>query len=145
MIYSKRTKIALLIMWQVHKEQVDKGGMPYVFHPFSVAQQMETEEETVVALLHDVIEDSKYTLEDIKYTFEQRGEELRGGEAQALKLLTRNKEEDYSDYVERIKWQPIARKVKIADLKENLNTDRMGFVDELHIQKYRKALKILED
>lgn len=131
-------------MWHVHKEQKDKGGMPYVFHPFSVAQQMETEEETVVALLHDVIEDSKYTLEDIKYTFQQRGEELRGGETQALKLLTRNKEEDYFDYVERIKWQPIARKVKIADLKENLNADRCEEVNFNLVGKYKKALEILE-
>lgn len=130
-------------MWHIHKEQKDKGGMPYVFHPFSVAQQMETEEETVVALLHDVIEDSRYTLEDIKYTFQQRGEELRGGETQALKLLTRNKEEDYFDYINRIKWQPIARKVKIADLKENLNSDRMGFANEQLIKRYIKALKIL--
>ena len=60
-----------------------------------------------------------------------------------LKLLTKDKNEDYLEYVERIKWQPIARKVKIADLEENLNSERMETTNEQLIQKYKRALEIL--
>ena len=66
MIYTEKTKKALKLCFDAHKEQTDKSGMPYVFHPFHLAEQMETEETTVVALLHDVIEDTDYTLEDLK-------------------------------------------------------------------------------
>ena len=63
MIYTPETKKALRLCFDAHKDQVDKSGIPYVFHPFHLAEQMETEETTIVALLHDVIEDTSYTLE----------------------------------------------------------------------------------
>lgn len=63
MIYTPKTKKALKLCFDAHKDQVDKSGIPYVFHPFHLAEQMETEETTIVALLHDVIEDTSYTLE----------------------------------------------------------------------------------
>ena len=65
MIYTDNTKKALKLCFAAHKEQKDKSGLPYVFHPFHLAEQMEDEESTVVALLHDVAEDTDYTLEDI--------------------------------------------------------------------------------
>ena len=65
MIYTAETKIALKLCFEAHKEQVDKSGLPYVFHPFHLAEQMETEEATIVALLHDLIEDTDYTIEDL--------------------------------------------------------------------------------
>ena len=67
MIYTKKTKRALQICFDAHKDQVDKSQIPYVFHPFHLADQMQTEAETVVALLHDVVEDSDYTFADLKH------------------------------------------------------------------------------
>ena len=66
MIYTKKTKKALGLCFEAHKEQLDKSGLPYVFHPFHLAEQMQTEETVVVALLHDVMEDTSYTAEDLK-------------------------------------------------------------------------------
>ena len=66
MIYTQKTKQALKLCFEAHKEQVDKSGIPYVFHPFHLAEQMQTEETTVVALLHDLVEDTPYTIEDLK-------------------------------------------------------------------------------
>ena len=65
MIYTDKTKKAMKLCFEAHKDQVDKSGMPYVFHPFHVAEQMTAEATTIVALLHDVVEDTDYTLEDI--------------------------------------------------------------------------------
>ena len=66
MIYTEMTKKALKLCFEAHKEQSDKSGMPYVFHPFHLAEQMQDEESTIVALLHDVIEDTEYTLDDLR-------------------------------------------------------------------------------
>ena len=66
MIYTEMTKKALKLCFEAHKEQIDKSGMPYVFHPFHLAEQMQDEETTIVALLHDVIEDTDYTLDDLR-------------------------------------------------------------------------------
>ena len=66
MIYTNMTKLALEICFDAHKDQIDKSGMPYVFHPFHLAEQMTDENTTIVALLHDVIEDTDYTLEDLR-------------------------------------------------------------------------------
>ena len=76
MIYTNLTKKALKLSFDVHKEQVDKSGLPYVFHPFHLAEQMETEDTTIVALLHDVVEDSDLTLDDLRQErFVQLGSE----------------------------------------------------------------------
>ena len=69
MIYTPITKKALKLCFEAHKEQVDKSGMPYVFHPFHLAEQMKTEETTVVALLHDLVEDTDYTVDDLRSLF----------------------------------------------------------------------------
>ena len=66
MIYTAGTKKALKLCFEAHKDQVDKSGMPYVFHPFHLAEQMSDERSTIVALLHDVIEDTEYTFEDLR-------------------------------------------------------------------------------
>jgi GTP pyrophosphokinase len=71
MIYTPITKKALKLCFEAHKEQVDKSGMPYVFHPFHLAEQMQTEETTVVALLHDVVEDTEYTREELVEDFNE--------------------------------------------------------------------------
>ena len=66
MLYTPATKKAMKLCFEAHKDQVDKSGVPYVFHPFHLAEQMQDEQTTVAALLHDVAEDSGYTLEDLR-------------------------------------------------------------------------------
>ena len=142
MIYTNLTKKALKLCFEAHKEQVDKSGMPYVFHPFHLAEQMTDETTTVVALLHDVVEDTELTFEDIeKQGF---GEEI----ISALKLLTHNDDTPYMDYVTKIKNNKIAIVVKLADLKHNSDLTRLDIVDEKALkrkEKYEKAIKLLEE
>lgn len=142
MIYTNLTKKALKLCFESHKEQVDKSGMPYVFHPFHLAEQMTDEATTVVALLHDVVEDTDTTFEDLeKQGF---GEEI----ISALKLLTHNDDTPYMDYVAKIKNNKIATAVKLADLKHNSDLSRLDIVDEKALkrkEKYEKAIKLLEE
>ena len=140
MIYTNLTKKAITLMFNAHKDQLDKSGIPYVFHPFHLAEQMNTEETTVVALLHDVVEDTDYSIEDI--------ESMGFGKSvcDALRLLTHDKNVPYMDYVRRIKENPIATAVKIADLKHNSDLTRLDAVssdDKERVEKYREALRIL--
>ncbi len=140
MIYTPLTKKALKLCFDTHKEQEDKTGMPYVFHPFHLAEQMDDEISTVCALLHDVVEDSDMTLDDLlELGFPTRVIEV-------LSLLTHEENVPYMDYVSKIAADPIAKKVKIADLKHNSDLSRMDEVDEWAIkrnQKYAEALKLL--
>ncbi len=142
MIYTNLTKKALKLCFEAHKEQTDKSGMPYVFHPFHLAEQMTDEATTVVALLHDVVEDTELTFEDLeKQGF---GEEIIA----VLKLLTHNDDTPYMDYVAKIKTNKIATKVKLADLRHNSDLSRLDTVDEKALkrkEKYEKAIKILEE
>ncbi len=140
MIYTELTKKALKLSFEAHKDQIDKSGMPYVFHPFHLAEQMDTEEKVIVALLHDVVEDTDYSLKDL----ENMG--FPESVIQALALLTHDKNVPYMDYVARIKDDPIARAVKLADLKHNSDLSRLDFVDEKaiqRVQKYEKAIALL--
>ncbi len=142
MIYTDLTKKALKLCFESHKEQVDKSGMPYVFHPFHLAEQMTDEMTTVVALLHDVVEDSDITFEDL---------EIQGfsdGILNALKLLTHDKSIPYMDYIAEIKKNEIATAVKLADLKHNSDLSRLDVIDEKTLnrkKKYEKAIKFLEE
>ena len=142
MIYTKKTKRALQICFDAHKDQVDKSQIPYVFHPFHLADQMQTEAETVVALLHDVVEDSDYTFADLEK--EGFGEEI----INALKLLTHNDGSKYMDYVAKIKENPLAKAVKLADLKHNSDITRLDVIDEKALKRrdtYLEAIKFLEE
>lgn len=141
MIYTPITKKALQLCFEAHKEQVDKSGIPYVFHPFYLAEQMEDENTTVVALLHDVVEDTDYTLEDLREIgFPQEV-------IDALALLTHDPEVPYMEYVSEIAKNPVAKAVKIADLKHNSDLSRLDAVDEKILkrrEKYLQALALLE-
>lgn len=142
MIYTGLTKKALKLCFEAHKEQVDKSGMPYVFHPFHLAEQMTDEETTVVALLHDVIEDTTTTFEDL----EKQG--FSGEIINALKLLTHDKNIPYMEYVGEIKKNKIATEVKLADLRHNSDLTRLNVVDEKALkrkEKYEKSIKFLEE
>ena len=142
MIYTAMTKMAMKLCFETHKNQLDKTGLPYVFHPFHLAEQMDDEISTVCALLHDVVEDSDITFEDLaKMGFS-------GEIIEVLKLLTHAEEVPYMDYVREIKKNPTATKVKIADLKHNSDTTRLDVVDEWAIkrnEKYTEALRILTE
>ena len=141
MIYTDNTKKAMKLCFKAHKDQVDKSGMPYVFHPFHVAEQMTDEVTTIVALLHDVVEDTDYTLEDI--AAEGFGKEI----LEAVALMTHEDDIPYLDYVAKLKENPIARAVKLADLVHNSDLSRIGEIDEetkQRLEKYKKARAILE-
>ena len=142
MIYTPNTKKALKICFEAHKDQEDKSGMPYVFHPFHLAEQMKDETTTIVALLHDVVEDTDYTLDDLRDM--GFGDEVM----EALALLTHAPEVPYMDYVKEIKKNPIATAVKLADLAHNSDTTRLDVVTEKALarkEKYRKAMELLNE
>ena len=140
MIYTALTKRAMKVCFEAHKDQLDKTGLPYVFHPFHLAEQMDDEISTVCALLHDVVEDTDTTLEDLgSMGFPKEALE-------ALALLTHAPEVPYMDYVREISRNPIATKVKIADLKHNSDITRLDVIDEYAVrrnEKYNEALRIL--
>lgn len=142
MIYTPKTKMALKLCFEAHREQTDKSGMPYVFHPFHLAEQMKTEETTIVALLHDVVEDTAYTVEDLaNMGFDK-------AVTDAIALMTHAEGVDYMDYVRRIQKNPIAKAVKLADLRHNSDLSRLDFVDEKALrrrEKYLKAIALLEE
>lgn len=142
MIYTPLTKKALKLCFEAHRDQVDKTDMPYVFHPFHLAEQMTDELTTVCALLHDVVEDTDYTISDLtEMGFPKEVTD-------AIALLTHDPAVPYMDYVARAAKNPIARAVKIADLKHNSDLTRMepDEIDEWALrrnEKYKRALELL--
>ena len=142
MLYTETTKKALKLAFDAHKDQLDKSELPYVFHPFHLAEQMETEDETVVALLHDVVEDTKYTFDDIRAMgFSEKVIE-------ALTLLTHDDAEPYLEYVARLRDNDLARKVKLADLRHNSDLTRLDVIDEkalMRVRKYAEAIRVLSE
>lgn len=142
MIYTEKTEKAMKIAYEAHHGQVDKSGVPYIFHPFHLAEQMDTEEECIVALLHDTVEDTYVTIEQLKK------EGFSSNVIQAIKLLTHDKSVDYLEYVANLKSNSIARKVKLADLRHNSDPTRMRNPTEKDIlrhEKYKKAIQILNN
>lgn len=139
---SQAVKKALEICFDAHKDQSDFSGKPYIFHPVHLAEQMDTEHEICTALLHDVVEDSDYTLDDLQ----------NAGFAPeiitAVGLLTHDPAVPYMDYVRALKDNPTARKVKLADLRHNSDVKRYAPVTERDFErqaKYQKALEFLEN
>lgn len=140
MIYTEKTKCALKLCFDAHKEQLDKSGLPYVFHPFHLAEQMTDEATTIVALLHDVVEDTDYTFADLEAM--GFGEEV----IEALKLMTHDDDTPYMEYVANLKHNPIARAVKLADLAHNSDPTRLEVMDEWakkRAKKYQAAIELL--
>lgn len=140
MIYTELTKKAMNLCFEAHKEQMDKSGVPYVLHPFHLAEQMEDENSTCAALLHDVVEDTEYTFDDIEamgFTTEI---------VEVLKLLTHDDEVPYMDYVRSVKSNPIAKAVKLADLNHNSDLTRFAGQDitERDMKRREKYLNAIE-
>lgn len=142
MIYTPITKKAMKLCFHAHKDQTDKSGIPYVFHPIHLAEQMTDEDTTVVALLHDVVEDTDYTIDDLAAMgFNHRV-------IAAIQLMTHAEGVPYMDYVAKIKDNPIAKAVKLADLAHNSDITRMDVVDEkakARVEKYAKAIQFLNE
>lgn len=136
---SEKLKEAIHLATSCHKGQVDKAGKPYIEHPMRVMSAVAGEVEKIVAVLHDTLEDTAITLEELESRF---GTEV----TEALVALTKNKDEDYFDFIQRVKENEIAVKVKIADLKDNMDLNRLSVVtekDQTRQVKYEKALAML--
>lgn len=144
MVYTPLTNQAMRIAYQAHHGQFDYNGIPYIFHPIHLAEQMDDEYTCCVALLHDTVEDTAVTLEELKAAFPPEVTD-------AIALLTHSHDVDYFDYVRAIKDNPIARKVKLADLAHNSDQTRCVGSDLTTERKarwktkYEKATKILAD
>lgn len=142
MIYTEMTVRAMKIAYNAHLGQVDGNGVPYIFHPYHLAEQMDDEISCTVALLHDVVEDTNVTIAELERQFPETVIE-------AIKLLTHNKDTDYFEYVREIKKNSIAKKVKLEDLAHNLDETRNvgGDIPEDKLKywkaKYTKAKEIL--
>ena len=132
---------AIQIAVEAHAGTKDKGGKAYILHPISVMMRVETEEEKIVAILHDVVEDTDWTFDAL------RKEGFSETVIEALETVTKySEEEDYDDFIQRSLKNDIGRKVKIADLRENLDVTRIGELypkDIERINKYKRALQTL--
>ena len=143
MIYTELTKKALQIAFDAHKDQQDRAGAPYVFHPFHLAEQMPDEVAVAAALLHDVAEDAAIPFEALA---------MQGISMEVidiLKLLTHDPAVPYMDYVRKIKesGNPRAIQIKLADLNHNADASRLDAVtpeDLKRFQKYDGARRLLE-
>ena len=137
-----KLELAYAIALVAHKGQVDKAGVDYINHPKSVAAKCKTEKEKIVALLHDVVEDTNITLEDLSQFFEN-------DIVEAINLLTHRDEDDYMTYLSRIKKNSLARTVKLADLENNMDLSRLPNPSEKDYarleNKYKPAYKFLSE
>ena len=135
---------AIEIAASAHKNQADKGGSPYILHPIRVMMSLDTEDEKIVGVLHDVVEDS-----DVWNFKRLRKEGFEENILSALKSVTKlSEDEDYQQFIKRAAQNEIGRNVKIADIKDNLDVTRIGTLNEkdlLRINKYKEALLFLEN
>lgn len=141
---SEQISKAMKLAYKAHEAQVDKGGQTYILHPLTVAMTLASQgydEDTIIAgLLHDVIEDTPYSFEDLQTMG------IHTPVIDALRLLTHDKDTDYMDYVRKVKVNPIAKAVKMADLLHNSDRSRLTVItekDEQRLAKYERAITIL--
>ncbi len=133
---------ALSVALKAHSGQKDKAGQPYILHPIRVMQRVESYQAKIVALLHDVLEDSDFSLADLK----EIG--FAPQVLEALVCLTKAENEDYFDYLKRIAQNALAKEVKKADLQDNLDVTRLMVLtekDRERLNKYLKALRFLKE
>lgn len=133
---------AIQIAVEAHKNQYDKNGYPYITHAFRVMERGKSEIEKICGVLHDVIEDSEWTLEQIQK------EGFAPLVITVLELLTHQTNESYEDYLGRIVTNPIAIRVKMNDLEDNMDIKRLNFIGErdvIRLNKYLKAYKTLSE
>ena len=131
---------AIEIAVEAHKGQKDKAGNPYILHPLRLMFQMKTDNERMAAVLHDVVEDSEWTLDDL------RKENFDNEVIDAVNLLTRDDNDSYEEFVQKAASNPISKAVKIADITDNLDLSRISKMTEKdvdRVKKYQRVLKIL--
>ncbi len=131
---------AIALAVRAHRGQVDKGGMPYILHPLGVMLRMRTEAEMMVAVLHDVIEDTEYTIEALRQ--EGYPEEVLA----SLDHVTRREGESYEAFTRRAGENPVARRVKMADLEDNMDVRRIEDLtdkDLERLRRYQRAWRML--
>lgn len=142
MIYTPLTNKAMGIAYNAHHGQLDKSGIPYIFHPIHLAEAMDDEISCCAALLHDVVEDTAVTMQELESQFPREVTDI-------LRLLTHEEGTDYFDYIRAIRANPIAVKIKLADLAHNSDQTRCvgsGLTEERLArwrEKYQKAREIL--
>jgi (p)ppGpp synthase/HD superfamily hydrolase len=138
------TKKALRIAFDAHKEQTDKAGLPYIYHPLHIAEHIGDDEALIcTALLHDVVEDTAITFEELVKV--GISDEI----ITALRLLTHDEAIPYMEYVQNIKGSGnrIALAIKLADIRHNSDTSRLTAIDERakkRLEQYRAAIDLLE-
>lgn len=141
MIYTDLTNKAMKLAYDAHHGQLDANGVPYIFHPYHLAEQMPDEITACTALLHDVAEDTDVTLEDLAAEFPAEV-------IDALRLLTHDDSTDYFDYVRAIRSNPVAKTVKLADLAHNQDESRITSPDAIppaRLERWRKKYKIARE
>ena len=141
MIYTPLTKKAMRIAYDAHHGQQDKTGLPYIYHPIHLAEQMDDEVSVCVALLHDSVEDTDVSLD---YLAE---EGFPREVVEAVALMTHDDAVPYMEYVAALAANPVARRVKLADLRHNSDLTRLDSPDEKareRVEKYAKAIELLE-
>jgi len=133
-------KKAIEIAIGAHRGQKDRAGAPYILHPLRVMLRLESDTEMIVAILHDVIEDSSWTADQLRE--EGFSEEI----VEAVENLTKRDGEPYGDFIERAKQSPLSHRVKIADLKDNMDMSRLSRLTEddmTRFERYHRALQTL--
>jgi (p)ppGpp synthase/HD superfamily hydrolase len=141
MIYTELTIKAMKLAYAAHHGQTDKAGVPYIFHPFHVAEQMTDEYSTCAALLHDVVEDTDVTISMLEAEFPPEVTE-------AVKVLTHEEGVDYVAYLRNIEDDPIAKAVKLADIAHNSDRTRLatvGTVSAAEAERLRKKYETAWD
>lgn len=132
-------ELALQIAKEAHAGQVDKAGKDYILHPMTVASYMDTDTEKTIAYLHDVLEDTSVTVDELRNHFSN---EI----VDTVITLTHRKDESYFEYIQRISKSKLAKKVKVADLLHNLDITRIkepSKQDYERLEKYKKSILYL--
>lgn len=135
MMNNNLLKKALAIATKAHEGQTDKSDVPYILHPIRVSNRCRTDEERIVAILHDTIEDTDVTPDYLL------SEGFPKNIVEAVLSVTRNEGESYEDFVIRSKQNPIGRQVKIHDLEDNMDITRLHSLSEKDLERLNKYLK----
>lgn len=136
-LHGGRAGLAEFLSRVYHRGQTDKAGAPYYLHPASVAARVESEDEKIVAFLHDTLEDTDLAPETILWLF---GQDILDG----VRAMTRGEDETYTEFVVRCGKNPLSRAVKLADLAHNMNLRRLSTVTETDLRHYRRYLAATE-
>lgn len=130
--YNEQLQFALELAIKKHKNQTDKSGKPYILHPLHVMENVKSDDAKIVAILHDIIEDTDVTEEYL----------LKAGLSKhivdAIVMLTKPYEEDYMDYIKKLNTNPLAKEVKLADLNHNMDLRRLSTLKERDLDRSRK-------